>query len=353
MNDLFFSICIPNYNYERYIGETIQSVLDQSYQNFEIIVADNASTDNSVRVVESFKSEKIRLIRNSYNVGFAPNLHRATEKARGDFLILLSSDDMMRPGALECYNEIIRNQGERAEQTVIFSATEVIDENGEVTHIKYKTPGEIRINRVPVERVMDLGLDGSIEVMRGQDVLRRSILERRHPGIFCATAYPRRLWQRVEGYDVTYHSMPDAAFLHKLLVLDTDYIYVHRCLFAFRVHGLNQIAQAAAQAALRQQVDGYMRSINYPSAALDTIGVSREQLIRGFVDKMCITESLRALSFGHWVRALKLLSFAFATYPLIALRLPKTYIAAGLLITGPLGVAVGRTAGWVRRRGRG
>src|SRR5262245_7849518 len=84
-----FSVCIPNYNYAKYIGETIQSVLDQRFQNFEIIVADNASTDGSVKVVEAFRSPKINIIQNRYNVGFSPNLDRATERARGEHLILL------------------------------------------------------------------------------------------------------------------------------------------------------------------------------------------------------------------------------------------------------------------------
>ena len=61
MTNISFSICIPNFNYAQYIGETIQSVLDQTYQNFEIIIADNASTDNSVEVVQSFDDNRIRL----------------------------------------------------------------------------------------------------------------------------------------------------------------------------------------------------------------------------------------------------------------------------------------------------
>jgi len=72
MNSPFFSICIPNYNYAQYIGETIQSVLDQTCQDFEIIVADNASTDESVSVVEGFHDARIRLVRNRYNIVFAP-----------------------------------------------------------------------------------------------------------------------------------------------------------------------------------------------------------------------------------------------------------------------------------------
>ena len=60
-----FSICIPNYNYAQYIGQTIESVLNQTYQNFEIIVVDNASTDNSVEVVKAFIDPRIKLYKNN------------------------------------------------------------------------------------------------------------------------------------------------------------------------------------------------------------------------------------------------------------------------------------------------
>src|SRR5512142_3007624 len=96
-----FSICIPNFNYARYIGETIKSVLDQTYPNYEIVVVDNASTDNSVEIVRSFGSDRIRLFQNEYNVGFAPNLDRAAMRALHPYIIMLSSDDLMRPTALE------------------------------------------------------------------------------------------------------------------------------------------------------------------------------------------------------------------------------------------------------------
>ena len=56
-----FSICIPNYNYERYLGRTIQSILAQDYQDFEILVSDNASTDGSVTLVQSFHDPRIQL----------------------------------------------------------------------------------------------------------------------------------------------------------------------------------------------------------------------------------------------------------------------------------------------------
>ena len=79
-----FSICIPNYNYANYIGKTIQSVLSQSYSNFEIIVADNASNDDSVKVVKSFNDNRVIISENNYNIAFSPNLDKATKDVDGD-----------------------------------------------------------------------------------------------------------------------------------------------------------------------------------------------------------------------------------------------------------------------------
>ena len=79
-----FSICIPNFNYERYIGRTIRSVLEQSHEDLEILIADNASTDRSVEVIQSIKDARIHVRVNACNVGFAGNLDRAASNAGGD-----------------------------------------------------------------------------------------------------------------------------------------------------------------------------------------------------------------------------------------------------------------------------
>ena len=91
-----FSVCVPNYNYARYIGTTLESVLGQSHGGFEILVSDNASTDDSVAVVRALADERIRVEVQPWNVGFAGNLDRSAGGASGDRLILLSSDDLRR-----------------------------------------------------------------------------------------------------------------------------------------------------------------------------------------------------------------------------------------------------------------
>src|SRR4051794_36793463 len=100
------SICIPNYNYERYLGRTIRSVLDQEDPDLEILVSDNASTDRSVEIASQFDPGRVRVRINERNFGFAANLDRVASMATGDVLIMLSSDDLMRPGALAAYRTL-------------------------------------------------------------------------------------------------------------------------------------------------------------------------------------------------------------------------------------------------------
>ena len=114
-----FSICIPNYNYERYLGRTIASVREQQDVDLEILMSDNASTDGSVALAQSFGDPRIQVHVNAVNVGFAGNLDRAARMATGEWMIMLSSDDLARPGALTTYRGVIDELGLAAEGAVL------------------------------------------------------------------------------------------------------------------------------------------------------------------------------------------------------------------------------------------
>ena len=96
------SVIIPTYNRARMVGRAIQSVLNQIYQDFELIVADDASTDNTEEVVKSFKDERLRYIRHEKNSGtsVAPR-NTGIKAARGEYIALLDSDDEWLPEKLE------------------------------------------------------------------------------------------------------------------------------------------------------------------------------------------------------------------------------------------------------------
>ena len=96
------SILISNYNYARYIGDSIQSALDQTYSNIELIICDDGSTDDSVRVIEEYerKDARLRLIRQA-NGGQASGFNAAYYASRGEIIALLDSDDLFLPDKVE------------------------------------------------------------------------------------------------------------------------------------------------------------------------------------------------------------------------------------------------------------
>src|SRR6202789_1652273 len=96
------SILVSNYNYARYIGNSIQSALDQTYTNIELIICDDGSTDDSIRVIEEYerKDKRLRLIRKA-NGGQGSGFNAAFALSRGEIITLLDSDDLFLPHKVE------------------------------------------------------------------------------------------------------------------------------------------------------------------------------------------------------------------------------------------------------------
>jgi len=97
------SIIIPVYNSEKYITETIESVLAQTYTNWEMIIVDDCSTDRSKEIIREFteQEDRIRFIEFEENLGTGKARDVALQKAKGRFVAFLDSDDMWLPGKLE------------------------------------------------------------------------------------------------------------------------------------------------------------------------------------------------------------------------------------------------------------
>lgn len=100
MNPLV-SICIPCYNAQQTIERTIQSVLNQTYTNLEIIISDNASTDQTVDVVRSIKDSRIRIYSNETNLGMVQNFQKSLSYAKGQYVKCLCADDTITNDCIE------------------------------------------------------------------------------------------------------------------------------------------------------------------------------------------------------------------------------------------------------------
>ncbi|MBI5873413.1 MAG: glycosyltransferase family 2 protein [Candidatus Omnitrophica bacterium] len=101
MDSFKFSVCIATYNMGSLIGRTLDDVLAQSYNNYEIIVSDNASTDETQKIVESYNDSRIRYFKNQNNVGYAANLNLCVGHAKGDIIFLMSAKSRISQDALE------------------------------------------------------------------------------------------------------------------------------------------------------------------------------------------------------------------------------------------------------------
>ena len=95
------SVCIPVYNGERYLAETIRSVLDQTYRDFELVVLDNASTDATDRIARSFADTRLRVETNPTTIPQPDNWRAAVQLCRAPLIKLLCADDLLHPRCLE------------------------------------------------------------------------------------------------------------------------------------------------------------------------------------------------------------------------------------------------------------
>lgn len=123
------SVITPLYNCSKYLEQTIQSVLSQTFQNWEMIMVDDCSTDNSVEVIQSFveQDSRIRLIQLSENSGAAVARNTAIEAAQGRYIAFLDSDDLWLPHKLETQLQFMQDK----DIAFSYSAYEKADEQGQ------------------------------------------------------------------------------------------------------------------------------------------------------------------------------------------------------------------------------
>ena len=133
------SIIMPSYNTASYIGLTIKSILNQTYQEWELIIVDDCSIDETDNIVYSFKDKRIRYYKNQKNLGAAVCRNRALREARGRWIAFLDSDDLWKSEKLEKQVAFMKKNN------YYFSYTnyEEIDSEGNLTGIRVTGPKKI------------------------------------------------------------------------------------------------------------------------------------------------------------------------------------------------------------------
>ena len=131
------SIIIPTYNREKLIGKAIKSVLEQTFSDFELIVVDDASTDQTQTAVEQFQDLRIRYLHHQKNAGVCAARNTGLAAAQGRYIAFLDSDDEWRSDKLE--KQIARFETAPERVGVIYTWLQIIDEQGNSQKLRQPT----------------------------------------------------------------------------------------------------------------------------------------------------------------------------------------------------------------------
>jgi len=101
MSNPILTVAMPTYNAEKHIGEAINSVLNQTFEDFELLIINDGSLDHTLEIISSYKDTRIRLIDLEKNKGIAHCRNLALQEARGEFIAWTDSDDLNEPTRFE------------------------------------------------------------------------------------------------------------------------------------------------------------------------------------------------------------------------------------------------------------
>lgn len=123
------SVIMSVYNGERYLREAIESILNQTFTDFEFIIVNDGSTDSSLEIIQSYDDERIKIINNEKNIGLTKSLNKALKVARGEYIARQDADDISLPNRFE---EQIKYLERHPEVALLGTNIYKIDENGKI-----------------------------------------------------------------------------------------------------------------------------------------------------------------------------------------------------------------------------
>lgn len=196
------SIILPTYNGEKYIKKSIQSIIDQTYQNWELIVIDDCSTDNTNQIIEEYKKKdhRIKLYRNEENLKLPASLNKGFKLANGDYLTWTSDDNLYNDNAIE---KLVGALSDDVQCGLVFSRMEYIDSDGVLRGLSDNVKDEMEIYY--------------------------------HNIVGASFMYTREVYERIGEYDVNRFLMED--YDYWLRIVNSFKIkYLPEVLYKYRIH---------------------------------------------------------------------------------------------------------------------
>lgn len=175
------SVILPTYNRSEYLGRAIEGVLSQSYNNFELIIIDDGSTDRTSEIISKYQDSRIKIIKNEENIGFVKSLNKAINYAQGEYIARIDDDDFW------------------SDLKKLEKQTEFLENNPEYVLVGC---GIIKVNKQGKEIRKYLFPEKDKEI---RDVIL-IISPFAHPGV----VFRKTAWESVGGYDETLYFSQDS-----------------------------------------------------------------------------------------------------------------------------------------------
>lgn len=221
------SICLPVFNGERYLEAAIDTVLAQTFGDFELIVVDDCSTDGTAEIVDEFKRQdpRVQLFRNDNNIGLFANYNRCLLRASGELIKPFAQDDLLHPEFLERSVAVFNNEPE----VVLTSVA-----RGLVSHCGESLLAEI----ASAEQIVQPG-----KAVPGHEVIQSCLFPVvNFIGEPTTVMYRKRAMG--EGFDSSFHHLGDIEYWLRIL-MEGDYYYIATEYCYFRWHDDSSSARNA------------------------------------------------------------------------------------------------------------
>ncbi len=235
------SVGIPVYNGQDYIKEAIDSVLNQTFTDFEIVIVDNQSTDDTVKIIREYKDPRIKLFINDTNIGITPNWSKVMEYSTGEYMKVLPADDFLYPECLALQVKVFEDDKEK-KISLCTGRRNIINQEGKVLFTRGFARNQKRMNGIDtINYVIRSGANAIGE--GGPVMFRREILEK--------TGYFEKEIFYVFDLDLWFK-----------ILLYGDFYYVPQVICCFRVSGSSASVKAA-----KKQREQYFQFIEKVYAA--------------------------------------------------------------------------------------
>jgi GT2 family glycosyltransferase len=250
------TVLMAVHNGEPYVRETVRSVLDQTFDDFEFVVVDDASTDGTARTVEEFGDDRIRLLRNEHNLGQVPSLNRGLRESRGEYVARIDADDACLPTRLARQVDVLDSEPRVG---LVGTWMQAVDEEGR-----------------PLAR-LEKRLEDYVDLVYHTLIMRVYVS---HP----ASMYRREPVLALGGYDETTGPSEDKDLWRKLVLQRWEARIVPEILVHYRLHD-HQLSQTRAE--YQRRIDGESQDRFLGQLAPDAPVTPVRMLLAGDAEAWC------------------------------------------------------------------